>query len=427
MSCPCPVDGTGQARTQLKIFQVYNEQRSRFGGEPAVVDTTMRVLAQNGHEPRLVMKSSRVLENSVLKRMNAFWSGVYNIRSYYEMRRALAKDRPDIVHVHSVYPMFSPSVLVACRRANVPVVMTVHSHNLTCPTWHHLYKGRVCEDCVGGHEYRCVLKNCRNNILESSAYALRSGVARRFRLFHDNVNVLIVMTPFAKEKLLQAGFREDQVAVVPNPSPARDIDAIPFAGKYVAFAGRVSQEKGVHTLLAAAAQMPDVPFKVAGDGPVLSEMMAQAPRNAEFLGRLGRDELHELYGGSRIFVVPSVWFEQFPVVVLEAMARGLPVVASRIGGLPEIIEDGITGALFEPGNPESLMQHVRRLWEDPELCQRMGIAGRQKVMREYTEDTYFHNLMAVYQEAIQRSRKGVGVIPVSSLGARRARAVSTSS
>ncbi len=103
------------------------------------------------------------------------------------------------------------------------------------------------------------------------------------------------------------------------------------------------------------------------------------------------------------------------------------MVASRIGGLPEIIEDGITGALFEPGNPESLMQHVRRLWEDPELCQRMGIAGRQKVMREYTEDTYFHNLMAVYQEAIQRSRKGVGVIPVSSLGARRARAVSTSS
>ena len=123
------------------------------------------------------------------------------------MRRALAEDRPDIVHVHSVYPMFSPSVLVACRKANVPVVMTVHSDILTCPTWHHLYKGRVCEDCVGGHEYRCVLKNCRNNILESSAYALRSSVARRFRLFHDNVNVLIVMTLFAKEKLQHAGFR----------------------------------------------------------------------------------------------------------------------------------------------------------------------------------------------------------------------------
>lgn len=396
----------------MKVYQVYNETRSRFGGEEAVVNATMRLLAQNGHEPRLVMKSSRVLENSIIKRMNAFWGGVYNIRVYHEMRRLLNEDRPEVVHVHSVYPMFSPSVLVACRRAGVPVAMTVHNHNLTCPTWYHLYKGRVCEDCVGGHEYRCVLKNCRNNILESSAYALRSSVARRLRLFHDNVSVLIVLTPFAKGKLLQAGFREDQIAVVPNPASVRDTFAIPSAGEYVAFAGRLSPEKGVDTLLSAAAQMPDVPFKVAGDGLVLSEMKARAPRNVVFLGRLGSDELREFYGRSRLVVVPSMWFEQFPMVVLEAMARGLPVIASRIGGLPEIIEEGITGSLFEPGNPEDLVQQVRRLWDDPQLCDRMGRAGRQKVMREYTEDAYFHNLMAVYQTAIQRSRKGAVVTPL---------------
>src|SRR5665213_1238925 len=207
----------------MKVFQIYNEQRSRLGGEPAVVDATMRLLAKNGHESRLIMKSSRVLENSILKRMNAFFGAVYNVCSYREMRRLLEKDRPDVVHVHSVYPMFSPSVLVACRRAGVPVVMTVHSHNLTCPTWFHLYKGRVCEACVGGHEYRCVLKNCRSNVLESSAYALRSAVARRFRLFHDNVSVLVVLTPFSRDKLLQAGFREDQIVVVPNPTLVEDM------------------------------------------------------------------------------------------------------------------------------------------------------------------------------------------------------------
>ena len=411
----------------MKVFQVYNEQRSRFGGEPAVVDTTMRVLAQNGHEPRLVMKSSRVLENSILKRMNAFWGGAYNILSYYEMRRALAQDRPDIVHVHSVYPMFSPSVLVACRKANVPVVMTVHSHILTCPTWHHLYKGRVCEDCVGGHEYRCVLKNCRNNILESSAYALRSSVARRFRLFHDNVNVLIVMTLFAKEKLQHAGFRGDQVAVVPNPSPIREIETIPFEGKYVAFAGRISKEKGVHTLLAAAAQMPDVPFKVAGEGPAFREMKGKAPQNVEFVGQLKPDQLNQFYERSRMLVVPSICFEQCPMVVLEAMGRALPVIGSRIGGLPEIIERGLTGSLFEPGDSGDLARQVRSLWEDPKLCQRMGTAGRQKVMREYTEDTYFQNLMAVYQTAMQRCRNGAGLLPFTSLRERRARTASASS
>ena len=396
----------------MKVLQVYNETRSRLSGEQAVVEATMRILAQNGHEPRLMMKSSRVLENSIVKRMNAFWGGVYNIRSYYEMRRLLKKDRPTVVHIHGVYPMFSPSVLVACRREGVPVVMTVHNHNLTCPTWYHLYKGRACEVCEGGHEYRCVLKNCRNNILESTAYALRSSVARRFRLFHDNVSVLIALTPFAKGKLLQAGFREGQVVVVPNPASVKNIPANSTPGEYVAFAGRISPEKGVDTLLAAAAQLSGVPFKVAGDGPVLSEMKARAPRNVEFLGRLGSDKLPEFYEKSRLVVVPSVCLEQFPMVVLEAMARGLPVIASRIGGLPGIVEEGVTGSLFQPGNPVALIHEVRRLWEDPLLCSQMGRAGRQKVLREYTEDTYFQNLMAVYRKAIQRTQEGAMVTPL---------------
>jgi glycosyltransferase involved in cell wall biosynthesis len=128
-----------------------------------------------------------------------------------------------------------------------------------------------------------------------------------------------------------------------------------------------------------------------------------------------------------MLVLPSVCFEQFPMVVLEAMGRALPVIGSRIGGLPEIIEDDLTGSLFEPGNTEDLARQVRRLWEHPQLCRRMGMAGRQKVIREFTEEAYFHNLMAVYQSAIQRSKSDVGFIPVSSLGASRARTASASS
>jgi glycosyltransferase involved in cell wall biosynthesis len=373
----------------MKVYQIYNEQRSRFGGEPAVVDVTMRVLAQNGHEPRLVMKSSRVLENSIVKRIYAFFGGVYNVRAYNEMSRLLEKDRPDVVHVHSVYPMFSPSVLVACRRAGVPVVMTVHSHILTCPTWYHLREGRVCEDCVGGHEYRCVLTNCRKNIFESSAYALRSSAARRFRLFHDNVSVLVVFTPFGKEKLLQAGFRDDQIVVVPNPTSVIATTVNRPLGEYVAFAGRISAEKGVDIFLAAAVRMPDVPFKVAGDGPLLSEMIAKAPRNVEFLGRLAFDELLTFYRRSRVLVVPSVCFELFGMVAVDAMALGVPVIASNIGGLPYVVDEGVTGSLFEPGNPEDLVMKLHRLWDDPQLCDRMGRAGRQKVMQEYSQRSNF--------------------------------------
>lgn len=388
----------------MKILQIYNEQRSRFGGEPTVIDTTMRLLTQNGHDSKLMMKSSRVLETSFLKRINAFWGGVYNVAAYREMGRVLKEDRPDVVHVHSVYPMFSPSILVACRRASVPVVMTVHSHNLTCPTWYHLYEGHVCEACVGGHEYRCILKNCRNNILESTAYSLRSTVARRFRLFHDNVTVVIVLTPFAKRRLIEAGFRDNQIAIVANPSSTKKVAEKASTGDYVAFAGRISQEKGVDTFLAAASRIPHVPFKVAGDGPLLSGMMANAPNNVEFLGRLGREDLGKFYENSRLIVVPSVCFEQFPMVALEAMAHSLPIIASRIGGLPEVVDEGVTGSLFEPGNPEDLARQVLNLWDDPLLSTRMGSAGRQKALQEYSEDAYYHNLMAVYQMAIQRSR-----------------------
>lgn len=398
----------------MKVFQIYNEQRSRFGGEPAVVEATMQVLAQNGDDARLVMKSSRDLENSVLKRINAFWGGVYNIRSYREMRRLLKKHRPDVVHVHSVYPMFSPSALVACRQEGVPVVMTAHNQNMTCPTAHHLYKGQICEECIGGHELRCVVKNCRENILESSAYALRATVARRLRLFHDNVNVFIAFTPFGKEKLMQAGVREDQIAVVPNPVPVIEgtTDRPASKGKYVAFAGRVSTEKGVDVFLAAAMQMPDVAFKVAGDGPVLSEMKAGAPQNVEFLGRLGGDQLHEFYRAARLVVVPSVCYDQFPMVAVESMARGLPLIASRIGGLPYLVDEEISGLLFEPGNPDDLVRKVRRLWDDPQLSDQMGRAGRQKVMQQYNRDAYYHNLMAVYKTAIQRSRNSATVTPL---------------
>jgi len=214
------------------------------------------------------------------------------------------------------------------------------------------------------------------------------------------VSVFIAYTPFARERLLQAGFRADQIAVVPNSTSVAVTAFDRPPGEYVAFAGRVSPEKGLDSFLAAAERMPDVPFKVAGDGPILSDLMAGAPGNVSFVGRLGFEELLAFYRKARLLVVPSLWFEPFGMVAIDAMALGVPVIASRIGGLPYVVEDGVTGSLFEPGSPKDMEQQVRRLWEDPQLCVRMGRAAQQKVMREFTEDTYFHNLMAVYQTAI---------------------------
>jgi glycosyltransferase involved in cell wall biosynthesis len=385
----------------MKVYQVYNQQRSLFGGEAAVIDMTTRLLKENGSVSRLIMKSSRSVERSLLTKIGAFCGGIYNVKTYYEMKRLLKEDPPDVVHVHSLYPMFSPSVLVACSQAGIPVVMTVHSHILTCPNWYHLYKGRICEECVGGHEYRCLLKNCRGNILESIAYTLRSGFARTFRLFHDNVTLFIVLTDFARRKLMTAGFRKDRIVVIPNTTAISNVAADPNSGEYVACAGRLSPEKGIDTLLLAASKIAQIPIRIAGDGPLFNEMVAKAPVSIKFVGMLNSVDLSNFYSNARMVVVPSVCFEQFGIVAVEAMGHGLPVIASRLGGLPEVVDDGVTGLLFEPGNPKDLAKKIQFLWENTKLCGQMGKAGREKAIRLYSPSVYYNNLIDAYKEAIK--------------------------
>jgi glycosyltransferase involved in cell wall biosynthesis len=286
--------------------------------------------------------------------------------------------------------------------------MTAHNYFLTCPITNHLYQGRVCEKCLGGREYWCVLQNCRGNAAESLAYALRSFTARKLRFFHDCVTIQIVLSNFAKQRLVQAGFDAERIAVLPNMvelGPERDG---PLAGSYAAYSGRVTAEKGVGVLLAAAARLPDVALGLAGDGPQLNDFRSVAPPNARFAGRLGPKQMAAFYRYARFLVVPSNCFEGCPLVVSEAMSHGLPVLASRIGGLPELVEDGVTGLLFEPGNVEELAHKIRLLWDNPHLCRQMGEAGRRKASREFSEEVYYRRLMAIYDQAIQRCGQGPG-------------------
>ena len=189
----------------MKVLQVYNDYRTLFGGEPGIVRMIAETVERHGGQARLMTCSSKGLDRNLAGKVRAFVCGIYNFSAYQQMAQLLRKDRPDVVHVHNLYPLFSPSVLVACRRAGVPVVMMAnHNYFLTCPISSHLYRGQVCEKCVGGREHHCVLQNCRGSRAESVAYALRSVVARKLRLFHDNVTIQIVHSEFARQRLIRA-------------------------------------------------------------------------------------------------------------------------------------------------------------------------------------------------------------------------------
>ena len=194
----------------VRLLQIYNQYRSLFGGEEKVVHRIADLVERNGGEARLLMRSSRGLDESISGKTKAFFSGIYNPFARRDVARYLKTYRPDVTHVHNLYPLFSPAVLTALRQAGIPVVMTVHNHFHTCPTADHLRNGCVCELCVNGREYHCVLQNCRGRITESVGYALRSAAARKLRLFTDNVDVVIALNDFAKERLVRAGFPRER-------------------------------------------------------------------------------------------------------------------------------------------------------------------------------------------------------------------------
>ena len=383
----------------MKVLQVHNRYRFR-SGEDVMFDSTLDILKQKGHEVLLFGQNSRDLQSGFIGKLKAFSRGIYSYSAVRQMSNLIKKELPDIIHIHNVYPLISPFILSVFGSSGVPVVMTIHNCRLTCPIGIHFHAGRICKKCKGGREYFCLIKNCRHNILESLAYSLRSAIARKNNLFLNNITIYIAVSNFVSRELVEAGFPQNRIEVVPNMTSLPDLCTYHNSGDYVVYVGSLSPGKGLETLLAAARLLPQLKFLIAGDGPIRKELDDTAPGNVTFVGWFNPSQLSNLYHKARLAVVPSTLLEAFGLVVTEAMSNGLPVVASRIAGPSEIVDEGITGLLFQPGNPTDLAEKINSLWEDPELCRQMGQAGREKVIREYSEDVYYKRLMSMYTKAI---------------------------
>jgi glycosyltransferase involved in cell wall biosynthesis len=388
----------------MKVIQVHNRYRY-FGGEDAATDALRRLLIDRGLDVRSLTRNSSDIGDGRLAKLAAGFKSIYSRRARVEMSQMLKKERPELVHIHNLYPLLTPSILQACREASIPVVMTLHNFRFTCPIGVHFADGVICERCVGGREYACVLRNCRGNRVESALYSVRTLAARKFGLYTNFVDAFIAPCFFLKEKLVEAGFARDRLFVLPNFVSVPNEVARPSDGAHVAFIGRFSAEKGVKYLLSAAREVPTVPLKLAGDFSTMPAIQNSLPENTELLGELKRTEIFRFYQSARFVVVPSTCYEVCPMVVLEAMSHGLPVIASRIGGLPELVEDGETGLLFEPRDAGDLAKKIQALWSQPELCDRLGAAARRRVIEHYSDDPFFAGLQSIYLDLVSRGRR----------------------
>ena len=384
----------------MRVLQVYNRYRSGGGGETIVVHSTMDLLARRGHEVRLLERDSLAVRTTTDKLVTAV-TGVYSFAAEREMTASLRAWRPDIVHVHNLYPLLTPSILGSCEKLGVPVVMTVHNYGLTCPIQTHVRRGVTCTECVEHGDYRCAVYNCRNNMIESLAYAGRHGFEKMLGLFRQQITLFLPVSEFVDGTLRGARIPATQTRVIPNGVAIPTSRADPERGTFALFVGRYTEEKGVMTLLAAAAAAPEIPVRFYGDGPLLKKMKATAPGNVSIFGWQTREEIERLYFEARCVVVPSIWNDPCPMAAIEGLSYGLPVVASRVGGLPSLVTDGETGFLVAAGSASELAKQLGRLQCEPGLAGRLGKQARAVAESSFSETAYYERLMEAYEEAIQ--------------------------
>jgi len=302
------------------------------------------------------------------------------------------------VHSHELYPLLTPWLFPLCARAGVPVVHSCYDFRITCPIATHHDGAAVCNRCTDQGAHHALQRNCRNSLPESAAFALRHAVAQRRNLY-DHVSRFIVLTDFSRDWLHRhAAIPIDRISVNECAIPAAPDPVDPAVGRYFAFAGRFVPEKGLDVLIEAA-RLSCLPIHVAG--PAGSDPAPLQAHGVPVTITDGPASLAAVYRGARALVVPNLWFETFAIVAAEAMAHGVPVIASRIGALQDTVREGVTGLHFAPGDAADLARQMRRLWDDPALCRRLGVAGHADVRARFNEDAHFDRLIAAYEAALK--------------------------
>jgi len=376
------------------------------GGEEIVFESERRLLERNGHEVIAYVRSNMEIQNASLLDWIAIAPRmVWSSKTRHEFAAMLDAERPEIVHIHNTFMVISPSIYSACSERGVPVVQTLHNFRLLCPAASLFRDGAVCVACVDHTLLRSIQHACyRNSRAATAAVAAMLAFHRRLDTWRTSVTRFIALTEFAKEKFIASGFSSDSFVVKPN-FVDRDPGERVCSGDYAVFVGRLADHKGVRVLTDAWKRLPvQYPLQIVGDGPERSVVEAEAREpqlsGIVFRGRLSRAETIETVKGARFIVVPSIWYEGFPMCVAESFACGTPVLCSRLGGLSEIVDDHLTGLHFNPGDAQDLARTVEWAWNHPVELAEMGHAARRKYETAYTAKQNYGLLMRIYDQAL---------------------------
>lgn len=381
----------------MKLLNVHNVH-AHPGGMEVVFTGLSKLLRERGHDVVDLAKDNGDLRGLFAK-LAAFGGAIHSPSVYREVTELMKREQPRLAHVHNLYPQFSTSALDAMHDAGVPVLMHVGDYKLTCPTAQHLRHGKICEKCVTGSQFNAAIHNCRNSISMSVAYAARNAWARGSGRIKRAVSLYLCPTQFTADLIIRGGYPADRVRVIPNFCDLPDAPPRQGVGEYVGYIGRISPEKGLDVLIDAA-RRTGLPTKIVGDPSLMPELQTKLPAGVQFVGKLNRQQVDAFLQGVRVLVVPSVWYEVFGLVCIEALSRGIPVIASNIGGLPEVVEHEKTGLLTPAGDAAALAHAMQRLWDDTDLNQSLGLAGYHAVRQKFTPEAFYRQLVQLWGEVL---------------------------
>ncbi|WP_211128583.1 glycosyltransferase family 4 protein [Streptomyces yatensis] len=391
----------------MHVLVLHNRYASaQPSGENKVVDQEVALLREAGHRVEVFeRRSDDIAARSLLGKAKVPLLVPWNPAVRAELAARLRAERPDVVHIHNVFPLLSPAVLAACADVGVPAVATLHNYTQVCPPGTLRRDGRPCTECVGSAPLPAVRHGCyRDSRLATVPLAVSLSVNRR--RWWSGVERFFCISAAQRDVLVRSGMPAERLVVkhnfVPEPGTCRMGD-----GEQLLYLGRLAEAKGVRLLMAAwdeiaASGGVGVPLVIAGTGPLEREVTAWATGrdDVRYVGLLDPAECRNAIARSVAVVAPSTWLEAFGLVVVEAMAAGVPTVAAGHGAFVELVEDGVTGLLHRPGESASLASGIRRIATEPALGREMGQAARRRYERGFSPAVGLERLLEGYRTAI---------------------------
>jgi len=386
------------------ILYCHNDYATSKGGEYSVFQNDVALLEKMGYCVLRYEKNNSVLfRGNILRRVLMIFNTFFNFKVYKEINMLVKEKKIDFAFIQNTYLIFSPSIYLAFYRNNIPIIQMIYNYRFICPNAHLYTKGKLCEKCVTGNKISAVINKCvRNSILISLWYTIILFIMKKLIKVDKQIKYFVVPDKFMMGKLVEGGIDPQKVLIMKNPYLFHDDDdKIVTNERYFIFVGRLVKQKGIYTFLEAACNLQHIQFKIVGDGEekdnVLEYIRRKQLKNIEFLGALYNESLKNIIRKATAVIVPSEWYDNYPVVISLAYDNYKPVIATNINGIPEVVINNKTGLLFRYKDVKDLCSKIVYLFNNPNITYTLGMNGKEYIKSELSNQKRLESIIRIFK------------------------------